>query len=79
MKGLEAARARGRKGGRKPGSYDKVAAAAAASLYQKHTSISEILKTVHISRATLYEYLKKEGVKYNGFKKVSTVTQKIAL
>jgi len=69
MKGLDAARARGRKGGRKLGSYNKEAAAYAVSLYQKQKPISEILKTVHISRATLYEYLKKEGVKYSGFKK----------
>jgi DNA invertase Pin-like site-specific DNA recombinase len=68
--GLEAARARGRKGGRKPGSYNKVTAAAAATLYQKGDSVSDILKTLNISRATLYEYLRKEGVNYNGFKKV---------
>jgi len=69
MKGLDAARARGRKGGRKLGSYNKEAAAYTVSLYKKQKPISEILKTVHISRATLYEYLKKEGVKYSGFKK----------
>jgi DNA invertase Pin-like site-specific DNA recombinase len=71
MKGLDAARARGRKGGRKPGSYNKVKAAAAATLYQKGGSVSEILTTLHISRATLYEYLKKEGVNYKGFTKKS--------
>lgn len=69
MKGLDAARARGRKGGRKLGSYNKVAAAAAATLYQKGDSISDILSILGISRATLYEYLKKEGVNYKGFKK----------
>ena len=68
--GLDAARARGRKGGRKPGSYNKVKAAAAATLYKKGDYVSDILKTLSISRATLYEYLKKEGVTYNGFKKV---------
>jgi DNA invertase Pin-like site-specific DNA recombinase len=72
--GLEAARARGRKGGRKPGSYNKVTAAAAATLYQKGDSVSDILKTLRISRATLYEYLKKEGVNYNGFKKAQVMT-----
>ena len=72
--GLEAARARGRKGGRKPGSYNKVTAAAAATLYQKGDSVSDILKTLNISRATLYEYLRKEGVKYNGFKKVQAMS-----
>jgi DNA invertase Pin-like site-specific DNA recombinase len=69
MKGLDAARARGRKGGRKLGSYNKVTAAAAATLYQKGGSVTEILTTLHISRATLYEYLKKEGVNYKGFTK----------
>lgn len=68
--GLEAARARGRKGGRRPGSYNKITAAAAATLYQKGDSVCDILKTLKISRATLYEYLRKEGVNYNGFKKV---------
>lgn len=68
--GLDAARARGRKGGRKPGSYNKVKAAAAATLYKKGDYVSDILKTLNISRATLYEYLRKEGVNYNGFKKV---------
>lgn len=67
--GLEAARARGRKGGRRPGSYNKVTAAAAATLYQKGDPVSDILRTLKISRATLYEYLRKEGVNYNGFKK----------
>jgi DNA invertase Pin-like site-specific DNA recombinase len=69
--GLEAARARGRKGGRKPGSYNKVTAAAAATLYQKGDPVSDILKTLSISRATLYEYLRKEGINYKGFKKNS--------
>jgi DNA invertase Pin-like site-specific DNA recombinase len=69
--GLDAARARGRKGGRKPGSYNKIKAAAAATLYKKGDYVSDILKTLSISRATLYEYLKKEGVNYNGFKKAS--------
>jgi len=70
MKGLEAARARGRNGGRKLGSYNKVTAAAAATLYQKGDTVNNILKTLNISRSTLYEYLKKEGIKYKGFKKV---------
>jgi len=69
IKGLEAARARGRKGGRKLGSYDKVKAAAAATMHQKGILIADILKTLKISRTTLYEYLKKENVKYKGFTK----------
>lgn len=72
--GLEAARARGRKGGRKPGSYDKVKAAAAATMYQKETPIAEILKALGIkSKSTLYEYLRHEGVKFNGFFKNSSI------
>ncbi len=60
----------GQGGGRPIGSYDKVKAAAAATLYQKETPISQICGTLKISRSTLDEYLKKEGVEYNGFKKI---------
>jgi DNA invertase Pin-like site-specific DNA recombinase len=67
--GLDAARARGRLGGRPVGSYNKVKAAAAATLYQKETSIRKICDTLKISRSTLYEYLRKEEVEYIGFKK----------
>jgi DNA invertase Pin-like site-specific DNA recombinase len=69
MSGIEAARARGRFGGRKKGSYNKLNAAAVATMYKKGDSISSILKEVKISRSTLYEYLKKENVEYKGFKK----------
>jgi DNA invertase Pin-like site-specific DNA recombinase len=69
MKGLQAARARGRKGGRPVGSFNKIKSEAAASLYKKQKPITDILKTLQISRATLYEYLKREGVNYDGFKK----------
>ncbi len=62
--GLKAARARGKKGGRKPGTYNKLKSAAAATLYKKGNPISEIMNVVGIkSKATLYEYLKREGVK----------------
>ena len=61
--GLEAARARGRKGGRPKGSYNKSKAAAAVSLYNKELPISEITDTLAISRSTLYDYLRKEGAK----------------
>ena len=61
--GLDAARARGRKGGRPVGSYNKTKAAAASSLYRKRLPISEILNTLKISRSTLYDYLRKEGVR----------------
>jgi predicted DNA-binding transcriptional regulator AlpA len=46
--------------------YNKLAS---ANHYQKNIPVSKVLKTLHISRATLYEYLKREGVTYSGFKK----------
>ena len=62
--GLKAARARGRKGGRKEGTYNKKRAETAVALYQqKKHSIGQILEMTGIkSRATLYEYLRREGV-----------------
>ena len=63
MEGLSAARARGKKGGRKPGSYYKERAAAAVALYEQNIPIQNILKITGIkSRSTLYEYLRREGV-----------------
>ena len=61
--GLDAARARGRKGGRPKGSYDKNKAAAAVTLYKRELPISEITNSLKISRSTLYQYLRKEGAK----------------
>lgn len=61
--GLSAARARGRKGGRPKGSYDKNKALAAVTLYQRKLPISEIIESLNISRSTLYQYLRNEGVK----------------
>src|SRR6266566_1351966 len=57
--GLESARTRGRLGGRPElsGTLSKVAMA--KKLYaDKTTAISDICKTLHISRATLYRYIK---------------------
>ena len=51
--GLEAAGARGRLGGRPVGTYDKINAAAAATLYQKEIPISKICNKLAISRSTL--------------------------
>ncbi len=70
MQGLEAARKRGRKGGRKPGSYNKGKAAAVVKMWMDDKPISEILQELKISRSTLYEYLKNEGVNYKEVKKV---------
>src|SRR5437899_5683065 len=56
--GLEAARARGRKGGKPKLSEDNRKVAAAKSLYKdKSKSISDICHALNISRATFYRYL----------------------
>lgn len=56
--GLAAARARGRRGGR-PVKLDAGQQALVKKLYEdKTTAISDILKTMRISRATLYRYIK---------------------
>ncbi len=59
MAGLEAARARGRTGGRPKLKPSASQIAMAKKLYaDKSNSIAEICRTLHISRATLYRYLK---------------------
>src|SRR4051794_33562702 len=56
--GLDAARARGRKGGRSR-SLDATQIAMAITLYQQRThSVLEICRTMKISKPTLYSYLK---------------------
>ena len=69
IKGLEAARARGLNGGRPAVSYNKKKASAVVTLYKQKESINFIEETQNISRSTIYQYLRKEGVKVNGFKK----------
>lgn len=57
--GLEAARARGRLGGRPKLKETDSKVAMAKKLYADKTNgINEICKTLHISRATLYRYVK---------------------
>jgi len=57
--GLESARARGRLGGRPELEVSSSKVAMAKKLYaDKTNAISDICKTLHISRATLYRYLK---------------------
>lgn len=58
--GLSAARARGRTGGRKPLSDDKITALRQLFADQKNTP-EMICKTLGISRATLYRYAKEGG------------------
>jgi DNA invertase Pin-like site-specific DNA recombinase len=58
MAGLMAARARGKKGGRKPVLPDDPKVRTAKKLHaDKSISISDICKTLKISRASLYRYL----------------------
>src|SRR5213596_4391129 len=66
--GLSAARARGRLGGRPKAkmldSLKKVALA--QSLYEnKNNTIDEICKTLNVSRATLYRYIKTKATEKN--------------
>ena len=57
--GLSAARARGRKGGRPKLAISSGKVAMAKKLYRDKTNkISDIRKTLNISRATLYRYIK---------------------
>jgi len=56
--GLQAARARGRKGGRPKLLTGKKAAHLQELYNNKNNSISEICNTLNISRATLYRYIK---------------------
>jgi DNA invertase Pin-like site-specific DNA recombinase len=70
IKGLEAARLEGRVGGRPAGSYNKKKASAVVTLYKQKESINFIEETQNISRSTIYQYLRREGVVIKGFKKL---------
>jgi DNA invertase Pin-like site-specific DNA recombinase len=61
LAGLEAARARGRKGGRKRVMDEKKAALAARLMKDKDTPIAQVCEAVGVSRATLYRYIKPDG------------------
>ncbi len=61
--GIKAARARGRKGGRPQGTYNKTKAGAAAHRYKQGVPVKTIAKDLEISTSTLYDYLRREGVK----------------
>ena len=54
--GLQAARARGRMGGRKP--IDEQVMARAIMMYEARMTVEDITKTLDISRSTFYKYLK---------------------
>ena len=55
--GLQAARARGKVGGRRKALDPKKGAIAQALYNDKNNSIDDICKTLNISRATLYRYV----------------------
>jgi DNA invertase Pin-like site-specific DNA recombinase len=63
MAGLEAARARDRKGGRKPVMDEKKITLAAKLMRPRDMSIAEICEAVSVSRATLYRNLHPSGRK----------------
>jgi DNA invertase Pin-like site-specific DNA recombinase len=69
IKGIEAARARGVNGGRPAGSYNKKKASEVVTLYKQKNSINFIEDNLNISRSTIYQYLRREGVMDKGFKK----------
>ena len=58
--GLEAARTRGRKGGRKLGMEEKLALAS-AMLTNREIPVGEVCEAVVVSRSTLYRHLEPEG------------------
>jgi DNA invertase Pin-like site-specific DNA recombinase len=61
MAGLEAARARGKKGGRKRVMDERKIALAARLMRDRAVPVSEVCEAVDVSRATLYRYLNPDG------------------
>lgn len=59
--GIKAARARGKKGGRKHQLTKYQVKLAQASMMDKKTNVSELCKELNISRQTLYRYISPEG------------------
>jgi len=59
--GLAAARARGRKGGRRRVMDDKKVAMAVSLLQNPETVVADVCQTLKVSRATLYRYLPLAG------------------
>ncbi|MBC3539037.1 recombinase family protein [Rufibacter sediminis] len=76
--GLASARARGRKGGRTPGLSEKAKrkASSASKLYKAGSTITEIQEALQIrSTATIYKYLRLEGIEIKGWEKSTTNTK----
>ena len=61
MAGLAAARARGRKGGRKFALTKAQVRLAQAAMAQRDTSVSDLCKELGIERVTLYRYVGPNG------------------
>ena len=70
--GLEAARARGRKGGRRKGlspAAEKNAILAEAYYNEKKMGVNDIAKQIGVSKMTLYKYLRHRAVKIGSYEK----------
>ena len=69
--GLAAARARGRKGGRKHGLSEEAQRKAriAESYYKEGMPVNQIAKDLNISKATLYKYLRYRKVEISQYQK----------
>ena len=61
MAGLEAARARGRKGGRKPVMDERKVRLASSLMRDRTNSVQDVCETLGVSRATLYRYVSPDG------------------
>lgn len=66
MAGLEAARARGSKGGRGPAMDDRKIALASKLMRDREIPVSEVCEAVGGSRATLYRYVRPDGSRRSG-------------
>jgi DNA invertase Pin-like site-specific DNA recombinase len=61
MAGLEAGRARGKKGGRKPAMDEQKITLASSLIKARVMTVSEVCEVVGVSRATLYRYVRPDG------------------
>ncbi len=76
--GLTAARARGRIGGRPKGlsPQAEATALAAETLYrERRLSVNAIAKQLHLSKGTLYSYLRRRNVEVGSYEKTATAGQ----
>ena len=74
--GLASARARGRVGGRQRGLSEEAerTAIVAETLYrEQQLGVNEIAQRLHISKVTLYKYLRHRGVVIHGHRKAAAV------